>query len=369
MANQPTQPEPAVPNTFDLRNRLRTSTPETPPHPAELPDPETAESVEFEPNPGWAAGESFRSEMERYAAQPGKKTPAPDIEQFPDVEELRARLQGARPPARPPEVPATPTPPRGYGLPPLGRPNTSVAPAQPAPNGYGEAASLFRGEPPQTLEAENAELRWVLEDMKQLISEAAQQEQAFLAKQAQLESQLAEKTKQCDLLQEQMQEIEQQLAATPGLGAAQPAPAPVPRNQDELETMADELEKERCQLAVERRQLDEDRRQMREDEKALEQQMRTMELEMARQRASVARQEMQLRQLNEDIDRKLGLMQRGDGRLKEQLSQLQRRQQEANLPQSPPGAPPAPAAPPPAAGGANGTGRDSGVIRRFFGSK
>lgn len=175
----------------------------------------------------------------------------------------------------------------------------------------------------QRLKSENKELRQLLGEMKQLLQEASDNEQQFANKEQEFQGKLAEQQRKIELLTNQLQGIEEQIAS--GALTGQPAQ---PKTRGELEEWADELEKEQSMLAQERRRMDDDRRQLREDEESLEKQMRQMEVSMARERAIMARQETELKRLSAEIQHELELLQRGDPALREQMQKFQRRAQD-----------------------------------------
>ena len=190
------------------------------------------------------------------------------------------------------------------------------------------------------LRNENKELRSLLDEMKHLLQEASDHEQVHANREKELEVVLADKQRQNDELNAQMQSIEDQIQN----GTLGPQmPVVVPKTRTELEEWADELEKDSTKLHQERKKLEDERRQLREDEEASENQMRGMEVGMARERALMARQETELKRLSAEIQHELELMQRGDVQLRDQMQKFQRRAQDVMQPK--PGA--LPGAPPP----------------------
>jgi hypothetical protein len=211
-----------------------------------------------------------------------------------------------------------------------------------------------------------------------------EQNEALVAELAEYRRQLDERTAEVESLRQQYQEVKAQLEEferelASGHIPGMPAAPPVPRTEGDLEALANELEQERVRLAQERRRLEEEKRQFREEQEEDNRQLRQEEARMARERAMMARQEMALRQLNEDIRKQLALLQSGGNSMQETLKQFQRRQLEANArntgPGSTPGVPPQGAPQPGANPGQASSpqpttapkGRDSGLIRRFFG--
>jgi hypothetical protein len=170
------------------------------------------------------------------------------------------------------------------------------------------------------IKQENRELRKLLDEMKQLLQEASDNEQTHGTREAQLTEQLAQKQRQIEELTDQLQMIEEQVAS----GALMQAP-PTPKTRTELEEWNDELEQEANKIHKSKRDLDEERKQLRDDEESLERQMRQMEVSMAKERALMARQETELKRLSAEIQHELEIMQRGDAALREQLSKFQRR--------------------------------------------
>jgi len=190
--------------------------------------------------------------------------------------------------------------------------------AAPAPSLRPEPVSShsYHGEPlaPEAdpvvdlLRQENIQLQQLMDEMRQLLQEASEQEQK-------VQTELADRDLKVAAAQARITELETIVNNKP-------------KTKSELEEWADELERESFQIAQERRTIDEDRKQLREDESALEKQMRDMEVQMARERALLARQEQELKRLNAEIQHELELMQRGDGALRERLQVFQRRHAE-----------------------------------------
>jgi hypothetical protein len=227
------------------------------------------------------------------------------------------------------------------------------------------------------LRVENEELRKLIEEMKVIFAQAAEQEaenarimEQLRAENAEFARQLTEKSAEIDLLHGQIQELETHIQ--------QSVPAPPP-TEDELSKLADELEKERVQLARDRKDLETEREQLREDEQDMMRQMREMEVQMAKERAEMARQRTELQRLHAEVQRELEQMQGTDRALTERLQQLSRRHQElinragsappssmASGPASMAAGPKSVAAPrTPAPPGK----KDSGLFGRFFGRK
>src|SRR3954468_10088188 len=147
-----------------------------------------------------------------------------------------------------------------------------------------------------------------MEEMRQLLQEASEQEQR-------VQAELADRDLKIEVAEAKVKELETVVNNKP-------------KTKTELEEWADDLERESMQIAQQRRTMEEDRKQLREDEAALEKQMREMEVGMARERALLARQEQELKRLNAEIQHELEIMQRGDGALRERLALFQRRHQQ-----------------------------------------
>jgi len=197
-----------------------------------------------------------------------------------------------------------------------------------APVGESPGAELNR------LRIETRELRHLLGEMRVLLQEASDNEQAFARQASDAEIHLSDKQAQIDQLTAQLTQIEDQISN----GELAPAqPQGPPKSKTELEEWGDELEKESAVLNQERRKIQEDRKQLHDDEESLEKQMRDMEVSMARERALMARQETELKRLSAEIQHELELMQRGDVTLREQMVKFQRRAQEVLSPQRPGG--------------------------------
>lgn len=148
-------------------------------------------------------------------------------------------------------------------------------------------------------------LQQLMEEMRQLLQDASDQEQR-------MQNEVAERDMRLEEANAKIGELETLVNTKP-------------KTKTELEEWADDLERESMQLAQHRKALEEDRLQLREDEAALEKQMREMEVGMARERALLARQEQELKRLNAEIQHELEIMQRGDGALRERLAMFQRR--------------------------------------------
>lgn len=155
------------------------------------------------------------------------------------------------------------------------------------------------------LREENEQLQILLDEMRQLLQEASDNEQK-------LRDQLANTDLDNEKYEAKIRALENELANKP-------------KSREELEEWADELERESFKITQERRLMEEDRKQLREDEAALEKQMRDMEVQMARERAMLARQEQELRRLNAEIQHEFEAMNRGDSVLRDRLSVFQRK--------------------------------------------
>jgi len=175
--------------------------------------------------------------------------------------------------------------------------------AEPSPN-YDAATEQFRHEGDQ-LRRENQHLETVMQEMRQLLHEASEQEQR-------VQTELVDRDARLVTIQERVAELEAIIATKP-------------KTKTELEEWADDLERESFQITQERRTMDQERRQLRDDEESLEKQMRDMEVQMARDRAILARQEQELKRLNAEIQHELEMMQRGDGNLRDRMAVFQRR--------------------------------------------
>lgn len=216
----------------------------------------------------------------------------------------------------------------------------------------------------EILRLQNAELRNLVEQAIAQEEEFTRAQQQWEQRQAEFAQRLEQRDRDAQTLTVQLQELEQQVANQPA--------TPPPPKEDELSRIADELDAERCQIARERREMEDERQQLREDEEALMKQMREMEVQMAKERAEMARQRTDLQRLHAEVRHELEQLQRGDGALKDRLAQFQRRHSEVfNRNGAAPANGNGHAAPPPAAAppaGAPRTGRDSGIMRRFFGN-
>jgi predicted nucleic acid-binding Zn-ribbon protein len=305
MSEQDLIADPPSISAAELRRRLLASTP--PPIAAPDPDIGTGASGIFHASPGRTrllmpgANGPVAASSVPHAAEPA---PIPEVNlrssaRFMPIDQsvgLGGSVLGTMPGVLPGAAPAS-TPDPTPSLPP------------------GKSADDYK-----RVKQENRELRKLLDEMKQLLQEASENEQKFAAREADLVTQLAARQRQTDEVTTQLQSIEEQLAT----GALTAAPA-VPKTKSELEEWEDDLEREAAKLNKAKRDLDDDRRQLQEDEQALEQQMRQMEVSMARERALMARQETELKRLGAEIQQELELMQRGDAGLREQLTKFQRR--------------------------------------------
>lgn len=344
-----------------------------------------------------------------------------------NASDLRRRMVYVPPSAQSAAAPVTPEPPI-FSTPPSEPPAPERA--APSPAGHPPPAHLSGDTPMDehdeltALRERNRELEDALEELRPLLEEAVEVENSYRQAQSELQelrrtlssggagggggadaartaalereaeelrSTNATLAEQNADLRQSLSEIEQALVNGQPVSASAHAEIPnfpsAPRGQDDLEQMSNELERERCKLIQERRQLENERRAFKEEVDQDERELRAQEVQMARERADVARKEMELRRLNAEIQHQLELLQRGDNSMADKLRQFQRRQQEVNhsRPLPPPTAvtppngaggrmavpvpPPAgPAAPPaPAPGAVPPKGRDSGLLRKFFG--
>jgi chromosome segregation ATPase len=212
------------------------------------------------------------------------------------------------------------------------------------------------------LRAENAELRSIIAELRQLVDEAATKgEETWAERQKEYETLLDEKTETIRVQAEKIQELENR-----------PPPGPATPKEEELLAMSEELERERCTLQQERRQLEEDRNQLAEDEQTMTQQMREMEVQMAKERADMARQKTELQRIHDEIRHELEKIER-NGQLNQRLGQLRQRYQEVSARSGGggessagmQGLPPVAQTEPDSKG--DPKKRDSGLLRRFFG--
>lgn len=221
------------------------------------------------------------------------------------------------------------------------------------------------------LRRENNELQKLIEELRQIFSQATEQEaenaryiEQLQAQLGDVQKQLTEKDEQLTLFQCQIHELEQHIQQA----------APPPPSEDELSKMADELEKERVQVTRDRKELEAEREQLRDDEQDMMKQMREMEVQMAKERAEMARQRTELQRLHGEIERELGQMQGNDRAVADRLVQFQRRHKDLINRSS---GVPAPATPPPpssvherpAGNPMAPAKRDSGLLGRFFNRK
>ncbi|MFN4260035.1 MAG: hypothetical protein ACK4RK_12135 [Gemmataceae bacterium] len=235
------------------------------------------------------------------------------------------------------------------------------------------------------LRAENEELRGLVQELQQILEESEsrdrdtwtdrerefeqlldERQNAWLEREREFEELLADKSETIRQQFIKIQTLEAELANAGGSGGG----GGLNVTEQDLLDLSDELERERCQMAQERRALEDERRQFKEDEEAMMRQMREMEVQMARERAEMARQRNELQRLHSEIRHELELAQR-DATLNERLRMLQRRHQEtggsggrgsgeyavggsSSVPTDQPTPPPGK--------------KDSGLLRRFFGS-
>lgn len=161
----------------------------------------------------------------------------------------------------------------------------------------------------EQLQAENQQLNALLEEMRQLLQDASEQQ---------------------DHLQTELSAVtEAYTAAQTRVVALEEIVNTKPKTRDELEEWSDELERENSQLNQQKKLLNEDRRQLQDDEMSLEKQMRQMEVGMARERAMLARQETELKRLSAELQREIEGIQRGDAGLRDRMAVFQRRHAEA----------------------------------------
>jgi chromosome segregation ATPase len=209
-------------------------------------------------------------------------------------------------------------------------------------------------------QAENAGLRCAIAELNQLAEAgAAEAENAAAERQKEFENLLEEKSEVIRALHLKIKELQER-----------PAVSNLP-NEQELQTVCEEMERERAQLDLDRRQIEQDRAQLQLDEESLMKQMREMEMSMSRDRAELARQRNELQRLHTDIKHDLELAGR-DASLRDRLEGLQRRHQEIHGRKGGSQSPePRTAAPRPQAAPASAKPvkkKESGLLRRLFGS-
>jgi hypothetical protein len=230
------------------------------------------------------------------------------------------------------------------------------------------------------LQAENQELRQIIGELQQELEAASgKSENDWGDRSKEYERMLDEKTELIRSLHSKIQELTDQIRP------------PTPK-EEELFSMSEELERERAQLQQDRRKLEEETRQLKDDEEVMTEEMRKMEIQMARERADMARQRSELTRISEEIRQELERIERDKG-LSEKLVALRQRHTDVMRGRPAPGgqqAPPArpggrPAAPNPTQmsidldqetpnndikpkGADDGKKKDSGVLRRLFGS-
>jgi hypothetical protein len=233
------------------------------------------------------------------------------------------------------------------------------------PESQGDSSPELNGAVPdadvERLHAENEELRQTVRDLQRTLEEAGAP--GWAEQQREYENLLEEKSEVIRALHQKLQELQQKVQI-----------APTPR-EEELIALSDELDRERCRLQQERRSLEQETEQLKEDEAALMQQMREMEIGMSRERAELARQRNELQRLHADIRHELELAAR-DATLRERLMPLQRRHHEmlhrkgagGPPPAQPQGREPQPQAREVEPAPKEERSKDSGLLKRFFGS-
>ncbi|WP_157369292.1 hypothetical protein [Zavarzinella formosa] len=159
------------------------------------------------------------------------------------------------------------------------------------------------------LRAENQQFNQLLDEMRQLLQEASDQQER-------LQTELDSVNEAYEAARVRLTELEEIVNAKP-------------KTKDELEEWSDELEREASQLNQQKKLLGEERRQLQDDEMSLEKQMRQMEVGMARERAMLARQETELKRLSAEVQREIEAIQRGDAGLRDRMAVFQRRHAEA----------------------------------------
>jgi hypothetical protein len=173
----------------------------------------------------------------------------------------------------------------------------------------------------ESLRAENAELRRLLEEI----------ERAWGKRQCEYEELLEEKSEVIRDLHLKIQDLPQSESA--------PTSAP-----------------DQAVLVKLQRELEERRLQLEQDEEALMVQMREMEMAMSRDRAELARQRTELQRFQADLNRELEMATR-DGGLRDRLQALQRRHQDPHPTSSDPSPQQTPSP----------KKSNSGLLRRLFG--
>lgn len=171
------------------------------------------------------------------------------------------------------------------------------------------------------------------------------QETASAADVEQYQAAIRERDQMVEELTARVADLEKQLASIP----------PPPPTDEELARMADELDRERAQITRMKKELEEERRQYLEEEAEFEKQIRDMEVQLSKERAEVARQRVELNRRQAEMRSDFEAAQRSDP-LRDRLAALQQRQQEPGAAQAAPVAD-------------TRQSRDSGFISRLFGKK
>jgi chromosome segregation ATPase len=160
------------------------------------------------------------------------------------------------------------------------------------------------------LQAENAELRRQLEELRAQREADSKLHEQWRDLQEEYEARLEEKTEVIRALHVKVEELEV-------------ATLPVKRTpkDEELLAMSEDLERERCQLQQEQKELEDLRKRLTEDERAMHEQMREMEMQMARERAEFARRRTDMQRILEEIRREIDKAER-NGQLSQRLRQI-----------------------------------------------
>jgi chromosome segregation ATPase len=220
-------------------------------------------------------------------------------------------------------------------------------------------------DPEVSMSADAGRLRAEIVELRRTIAEleangAASSDKVGAERQKEYDALLEEKSEVIRSLHLKIQELQEQVTISN-----------LP-NEQELQAVCEEMERERAQLDLDRRQIEQDRTQLQGDEEALMTQMREMEMSMSRDRAELARQRNELQRLHNDIKHELELAAR-DASLRDRLEGLQRRHQEINQRKGAAPAADSRAAAPrpqpaPAAIPVKPAKKESGLLRRLFGS-
>jgi peptidoglycan hydrolase CwlO-like protein len=153
------------------------------------------------------------------------------------------------------------------------------------------------------LQAENEELRAMIAELRQQLSDSGNPSQgSWEEREREYETVLEEKSEEIRLLYTQIQERERKAEEGAAARSSRPARSESGDTGDtDLNTLAEELAADKARLEDEREQLRAEREQLRQDEEDMERRMQEMELQTAKSRADLVKQRNELHRMYNEV--------------------------------------------------------------------